>query len=701
MKMKLLKVALILSVLLFGMQLPQVEAATYDGETTVNLNIRSLPSTKGTVITTLPRGTKVKYGTFSKSWHKVYWNNRTYYASAQYIRKRSTASSAMTKQSTLATGVTTVNLNIRVSAHRNATIVTTLKKGTEVSYAEYNSSWATVVLDGKTYYAAKAYITPKRTESTVEKQNGYANRELKLFSQRSQRSAVQKVLPRNTAVVSSIYNTSWSIVYIGSETYYAPTRGITEGTPKSEVIKQDGYANRDLKLFSERSQRSAVQKVLPRNTAVVSSIYNTSWSVVYIGSETYYAPTRGITEGTPKSEVIKQDGYANRDLKLFLERSQRSPVQKVLPMNTAIESSKFNTSWSVVYIGDQTYFTPTAWISSEKTPVEPPTSSQPEVVKVEGYANRTVNLFGKTHQRSPVLRVLSKYTKVTYSNYNSSWSKVYIGTDTYYTATSWLTEGAAPALSKGKVYTNTPGDVLNVRSSASLNSNVLGRLDHGTEVEHYGTVNGFYKFKFNGRDAYISADYVTTSKPSPSADTVIVLDAGHGGKDPGAVNGSLYEKTIAFDVTRRAEAYLRSKYNYEVRLTRSTDVYLTLNERVQAAKTLRGDLFVSIHVNAAGTSAAKGLETYYSSYSAHSARSRVLAANIQSNLSGKMSAMSNRGVKTANYYVIRYNTMPSALVELGFISSPTDLTYLQSAASRQRMAEGVAEGIAQYVRTYY
>lgn len=569
MKMKLLKVALILTVLLFGMQLPSAEAATYDGETTVNLNIRTSPSLSGKVVKTLPKNTKVKYETYNQSWHKVYVNNRTYYASAQYIRKLSSTSSSLTTQAATSTGVTTANLNVRVTSHRSAKIVATLKKGTEVKYAVYNSSWAKVYLNGKTYYAAKAYIAPKLTESNVDRTNGYTNREMKLFAERNQRSAVKKVLPVNTAVVSSKYNSSWSIVYLGSETYY----------------------------------------------------------------------------------------------------------------------------------------TPTAWISTSKTSTEPPTTTKPDDGLTQGYANRTVNLFGKTHQSSEVLMVLPKYTAVSYKAYNSSWSTVQIGSKVYYTASSWLTKGKAPAAPeaapKGTVYINTPGDVLNVRSKASLDSNVVGQLNHGTAVLHYGTTNGFHKIKFNGQDAFISSAFVMTSKPSTSTGTVIVLDPGHGGKDSGAVNGSLYEKTIVLDVTKRVEAYLRSKYDYNVRLTRSTDVYLTLDQRVAAAKSLRGDLFVSMHVNAAGSSSAKGVETFFSSQSAHSARSRVLASNIQSNLAGKMSGMSNRGVKTANYYVITYNTMPSALVELGFISSPTDLTYLRSNTSRQQMAEGVAEGIAKYVQTYY
>ncbi|XKG20478.1 N-acetylmuramoyl-L-alanine amidase [Exiguobacterium aurantiacum] len=609
-------------------------------------------------------------------------------------------------------------MNIRMSAYSKSKIYRTLKKGTTVQYAVHNSSWAKVYVDGKTYYAAKTYIAPKVTTSapSVVKENGYANRELKLYGYRNQRSTALKVLPAKSAVVSSKYNSSWSIVYIGSKTYYAPTAFITAGTIKPTVVKEDGHANRELKLYGYRNQRSTVLKVLPAKSAVVSSKYNSSWSVVYVGSETYYAPTAWITPGAPtmpppttKPPVVKVDGHANRELKLFGARNQRSTVLKVLPAKSAVVSSKYNSSWSIVYIGSKTYYTPTAWITPGAPPVtKPPTTKPPVIQKVTGYANRNANLFKKTLQSSPVARVLPKYTPVTYSKHNSSWSVVYIGSDTFYTPTAWLSAGKAPAAPaetpKGQVYTNTPGDVLNVRSSASASSEsstILGRLAHGTQVDHYGSTNGFYKIKYNGRDGYISTAYAMTLKPSATSNAVIVLDAGHGGGDPGAVNGSLYEKTIVLDVTKRVEAYLRSKYDYQVRLTRSTDVYLTLDQRVQTAKTLRGNLFVSLHTNAATTQYAKGVETFYSSYSAHSSKSRVLATNIQSNLMGKMSGMTNRGVKTANYYVIRYNTMPSALVELGFISSPQDVTHLRSNASRQRMAEGVAEGIAQYVRAYH
>lgn len=636
MKLKLLKVALMISIILFGTQLSGVEAASLSGETTANLNVRSTPSTQGKVIKTLPKGTKVSYEAYNKTWHKVYLDNRTYYAAASYIKKLSSGTTVV-KQATTTTGVTTANLNVRVSSHRDAKVFTTLKKGMTVQYANHNSSWAKVFLNGKTYYAAKAYIAPKLVQASPAKKVGYTNQKINLHERTLQSSKILKTIAAKKTVTYSIHNSSWSKVYEGTKTYYTPTRGITAGTLKPEAVKNSGVANRELKLFGERNQRSDVLKVLPKDTIVVSTPYNTSWSIVYLGNETFYTATAWITP------------------------SQQPPT----------------------------------------TP-KPPTTPPPVETKQAGYANRDANLFGKTHQASPVLRVLPKYTAVTYEAYNGSWSKVYIGSTTYYTPSSWLTKGKAPAapapMPQGRVYINTPGDVLNVRASASASATVLGRLAHGTQVDHYGSTNGFYKIKYNGRDGYIAAGFVSTVKPGNGNGAVIVLDAGHGGKDPGATNGSLYEKTIVLDVTKRVETYLRSKYDYTVRLTRSTDVYLTLDQRVQAAKNLRGNVFVSVHVNAAGSSAAKGLETFYSTASAHSAKSRVLATNIQSNLTGKMPTMTNRGVKTANYYVISYNTMPSALVELGFISSPNDVTHLKNDASRQKMAEGVAEGIAQYVR---
>ncbi|MFN3633619.1 N-acetylmuramoyl-L-alanine amidase, partial [Exiguobacterium profundum] len=343
------------------------------------------------------------------------------------------------------------------------------------------------------------------------------------------------------------------------------------------------------------------------------------------------------------------------------------------------------------------------WISTSKTPTEPPTTTKPDDGLTQGYANRTVNLFGKTHQSSEVLMVLPKYTAVSYKAYNSSWSTVHIGSKVYYTASSWLTKGKAPAAPeaapKGTVYINTPGDVLNVRSKASLSSSVIGQLAHASQVSHYGTTNGFYKIKYNGKDGYISAAFTQTLKPSANS-PIIVLDPGHGGKDPGAINGTFYEKDVVLDISKRAEKYLREKYGYTVKLTRSTDIFIERYDRAPLAKSMGGVVFVSLHNNADPKRTADGIETYYSANTNQVSRSRSLATSIQNNLMSMMSSsgMRSRGVKSAAFTVINHSLMPSALVELGFITSAKDVALLRNGGSRQKMAEGVAEGIVEYLK---
>ena len=641
MKLKLLKVALMISIILFGTQLSGVEAASLSGETTANLNVRSTPSTQGKVIKTLPKGTKVSYEAYNKTWHKVYLDNRTYYAAASYIKKLSSGATVV-KQATTTTGVTTENLNVRVSSHRDAKVFTTLKKGTTVQYASHNSSWAKVFLNGKTYYAAKAYIAPKLVQASPAKKVGYTNQKINLHERTLQSSKIVKTVAAKQTVTYSIHNSSWSIVYEGTKTYYTPTRGITAGTLKPESVKNSGVANRELKLFGERNQSSNVLKVLPKDTIVVSTPYNTSWSIVYLGNDTFYTATAWITP------------------------SQQPP-----------------------------------------TAPKPPTTPPPVETKQTGYANRDANLFGKTHQASPVLLTLPTYTAVTYEAHNASWSKVYIGSATYYTPSSWLTKGKAPAapapMPQGKVYINTPGDVLNVRASASASAAVLGRLTHGTQVEHYGSANGFYKIKYNGRDGFIATAYTQSLKPSASKGPVIVLDPGHGGKDPGAINGTFYEKNVVLDVSLRVEKYLREKYGYTVKLTRSTDIFIERWDRAPLAKSMGGNVLISMHNNADPKKKADGIETFYSLSTNQTAKSRSLATSIQNNLVSAMSSsgMKSRGVKTANYTVITHNLMPSALVELGFITSSKDVALLRNGTSRQKMAEGVAEGIAQYVKANF
>ncbi|HEY5704320.1 MAG TPA: N-acetylmuramoyl-L-alanine amidase [Terrimicrobiaceae bacterium] len=167
----------------------------------------------------------------------------------------------------------------------------------------------------------------------------------------------------------------------------------------------------------------------------------------------------------------------------------------------------------------------------------------------------------------------------------------------------------------------------------------------------------------------------------------VVVDAGHGGLDLGgrSVSGSP-EKVVALDTARRLAAILRRK-GFRVIETRTRDVFVPLGSRSAVSNSTRNCIFVSIHYNWAPRRGARGVEVYYSS-----PRSWRLASNILRE-TGKAYPTHNRGVKRANFYVLRTNRRPAVLCELGFLSNAGDNRFAQSALSRQRLAECVANGI--------
>lgn len=197
---------------------------------------------------------------------------------------------------------------------------------------------------------------------------------------------------------------------------------------------------------------------------------------------------------------------------------------------------------------------------------------------------------------------------------------------------------------------------------------------------------------------------------SAYADTVtVMLDAGHGGSDPGAVGvNGLYEKTVNLDVVLRLKDELVNR-GYEVYLTRDTDIFLSLAQRVAIKDTLMPDLFVSVHANAHTNSAINGsLVLYYdknypqASYPASEAmaeltpESKRLAQLVQSHMVEEAGTV-DRGLVPSAVYVARMGSVPSILVETAFLSNWQDATLLNDSGFRQKLAVGIANGIEAYM----
>lgn len=222
---------------------------------------------------------------------------------------------------------------------------------------------------------------------------------------------------------------------------------------------------------------------------------------------------------------------------------------------------------------------------------------------------------------------------------------------------------------------------------------------------------------------------------------VVVIDPGHGGKDPGAVNKSIREKDIVLGVGLKLGAYIKENYpDVKVIYTRSTDVFVPLIERSRIANKNKADLFISIHANYCGTPATRGTETFvlglhrsnenldvakkensvilleenysntYEGFDPNSSESYIMfelvqdiymdqslsfANDIQHQFKSRI-ATSNRGVKQAGFLVLRQSSMPSVLVEAGFLSNQNEANYLKSEEGQQNIALSIFDAFRRF-----
>ena len=174
--------------------------------------------------------------------------------------------------------------------------------------------------------------------------------------------------------------------------------------------------------------------------------------------------------------------------------------------------------------------------------------------------------------------------------------------------------------------------------------------------------------------------------------STVVIDPGHGGFDQGGIPGQkVPEKMVALDTALRLQKLL-GRAGMRTVMTRSTDVFVPLSMRSAIANAHSDAIFVSIHYNASTRSGAQGIETY-----SENNRGAVLAARIQRQLITRVST-ENRGIRSAEYYVLRKCRLPAVLVECGFLTNPSEAQSALTTAYRQQVAEQIAAGIIEQRR---
>ncbi len=273
-----------------------------------------------------------------------------------------------------------------------------------------------------------------------------------------------------------------------------------------------------------------------------------------------------------------------------------------------------------------------------------------------------------------------------------------------------------------------------VGSAVSLRVRLEGQLgETKTSVlrDPYRVVLDFYRARTQTDEGRVQAGPLR----------VIVLDAGHGGHDPGAIGpNGLQEKEVVLDVTRRLARMLETGLGIKVVLTRTGDYFVPLRERAAFANAQRADFFVSIHANAHRVLGSEGAETYFLSSEASdnearqvaalengviqlespSSRGRLdvlktilwdlaqsefqeessrLAETVQDSMTLSL-GIPNRGIKQAGFYVLGGVAMPAILVEIGFVTNKKEERKLLDSGYREQVARAIYAGLAEYKQRY-
>lgn len=202
---------------------------------------------------------------------------------------------------------------------------------------------------------------------------------------------------------------------------------------------------------------------------------------------------------------------------------------------------------------------------------------------------------------------------------------------------------------------------------------------------------------------FVFSIQIISAQSLPLQNTIIMVDAGHGGRDSGTYYGDILEKDINLEIAKELEKEL-TKYGAIVYMTRKRDVDLSsiydsakkrgdLYRRLLLIKEKKCDLYISIHINWYDDNTLRGAEVLYNSINKEN---KVLAQSIMNRFKKELD--SNRNIKTTDLYMYRNTTTPGVLVECGYLSNPTERKLLQKEEYQKRLAKTITKGIIDFMR---
>ncbi|WP_261129630.1 SH3 domain-containing protein [Bacillus sp. Marseille-Q3570] len=437
---------------------------------------------------------------------------------------------------------------------------------------------------------------------------------------------------------------------------------------------------------------------------------NNGWLASWLIQSTSH-PTRTETPSTTDQSVVNVASLNVRNgpgtTSNVIGSVSKGDVVEILDIQNGWYKIKFNKGNG--WVAGKYVTKSTEADTTSGTPSTPPSTSSAKA-KVSA---SILNLRDKGSLNGKIIGQLKKNAEVAVLKEQNDWSYIEYGKMKGWAASWYLEKNKKTTTpNKNEDLSKEPSITLlyngtNLRSGPSTNHTVVARGNKGDQFPVLSKQGDWYKIKLsNQQEAYVAgwiASLSGASLPEVAHPTVgdhlkgktIVVDAGHGGHDSGAIGityGTL-EKDLNLSVAKTVSSKLQAA-GAKVVMTRDDNQYISLPYRVYLAHSNQADAFISLHFNSSIFPSAKGIHSFYYS----KLKDAALASFLQDELV-RQTGLSNRGVAYGNFQVLRTNHQPAALLELGFLSNSQEEHYLRTASYKDKAGHAIYRGLAKYFST--
>jgi N-acetylmuramoyl-L-alanine amidase len=619
---------------------------------TQDLKVYQQESTRSSVIGTLKKNEAIKFYKEINGWYQISSQSINGWVYGGILKSSFTVSASL--------------VNIYQEPSLRATLLNQLKKSDTGTILQEINGWYYIksgTKEGWIYYKHITDGSPTLITFLDNAPGIVTANDLKVYKEASTRTSVIGTLSKDTPVTMVKLINGW---------YYIQSAKVS-GWVYGSVLKSDFTVTASsLYIYQEASVNTPVTDSLSMNdTGTILKEIN-GWYYIQSGSKEGWIYSKHLTDGSPAPTVslITRDAIVlPASLAVYKEASTRTAIIGQLVKDQPVTITKMINGWYHI-----TSTSLDGWVygnlldSNVKTTVN----------HVDVYLNPTT--------RTTIVDTLSANTNIKIVKELNGWYNIQFAEKEGWVYKTHLEKGSpvTPTLN-GKMLIAS-----NLYYEPSTTSTIVGMISVNQEVIVTREVNNMYAIESNGIKGWVP---VTAVNIKPLAGKVIVLDAGHGGYDGGAT-GVKYN-TAEKDMTLQTVKLLSTKLTAlgaKVILTRSTDVYIKLEDRVKVSIDNKADAFVSIHYNSSEANTASGLESFY-----YHTRDIALAMAIQASLIENIN-LRDRKAYFNDLHVLRENTQPSTLVELGFLSNPTEEALIRTQSYQETATSAIADGILAYFK---